>query len=141
MNINDFLQWKNEYSVGIDEIDNQHKNLMELIKNLLKICMVESKTKYESFSELASAAIVLFTEHFATEEKLMLERNYPKYGEHKARHDKLLEDVKLMMENVKGEDQDAKLMNIVVFIREWFVETVLGSDKEMGIYLHTNGQA
>ena len=135
MTINDFLQWKNEYSVGIDEIDNQHKHLLELIKNLLKICIVDSSTKLESFSELASTTIKRFAEHFAAEEKLMLDREYPKYKEHKTRHDKLLVDVKGMMENIAGEDQDAKLMNIVVFIREWFVETVHGSDKEMGIYI------
>ena len=140
MNINDFLEWKNEYSVGIEEIDNQHKHLMELIKNLLKICMVDSSTKLESFSELASTAIKRFTEHFATEERIMLDKNYPKYEEHKIRHDKLLVDVKGMMENITDEDQDAKLMNIVIFIREWFVETVHGSDKEMGIYLNGLGK-
>jgi hemerythrin len=140
MNINDLLKWKKEYSVGIDEIDNQHKHLMEMIKNLLKICMVDSNTKLDAFSELASTAIKCFIEHFATEEKLMLERDYPKYDEHKARHDKLLVDVKGMMENITDEDQDVKLMNIVVFIREWFVETVHGSDKEMGIYLNTHGK-
>jgi len=136
MNINEFLQWKNEYSVGIEEIDNQHKELMEMIKDLLKICMVDSKTKFESFSKLATKAIELFGVHFATEEKIMLDADYPKYDEHKARHDKLLEDVKGMMEKITVEDRDGKLMNIVVFIREWFVETVHGSDKEMGIYLN-----
>ena len=78
MTINDFLQWKDEYSVGIDEVDNQHKELMEMIKSLLKICMVDSKTKLESFSKLAAKAIERFVEHFGTEEKLMMEGNYPK---------------------------------------------------------------
>ena len=140
MNINDFLQWKDEYSVGIEEIDNQHKELMEVTKNLLKICMADSKTKLESFTKLATSALEGFAEHFATEEKIMLERNYPKYEEHKRRHDKLLEDVKAMIEKIPHENPDGKLMNIVLFIREWFVETVHGSDKEMGIYLNTHGQ-
>jgi hypothetical protein len=51
----------------------------------------------------------------------------------------LLEDVKGMMEKITVEDRDGKLMNIVVFIREWFVETVHGSDKEMGIYIRGMG--
>ena len=136
MTINDFLQWKDEFSVGIEEVDNQHKELMEMIKSLLKICMVDSKTKFESFNKLAAKAIERFIEHFGTEEKLMLESDYPKYDEHKARHDKLLVDVKEMMEKIPKENGDEKLMNIVIFIREWFVETVHGSDKEMGIYFN-----
>ena len=139
MTINDFLQWKDEYSVGIEKVDNQHKELMEMIKSLLKICMVDSKTKLESFSKLAAKAIERFVEHFGTEEKLMVESGYPKYDEHKARHDKLLVDVKEMMEKIPEEDADEKLMNIVIFIREWFVETVHGSDKEMGMYLREQG--
>ena len=141
MNINDFLQWKDEYSVGIPEIDRQHKDLMELIKGLLKICMVDSSTKLESFNRLASSALEKFAAHFATEENVMRETGYPKYEEHKRRHDKLLEDVKGMMAQISGEKPDAKLMNLVIFIREWFVETVHGSDKEMGIYFNGRGKA
>jgi hemerythrin len=140
MSINEFLQWKAEYSIGIDKIDNQHKELMELIKNLLKICMVDSKTKFESFNKLASVAMEKFRDHFASEEALMLETNYPKYAEHKKRHDKLLEDVKEMMKKIPDKSHDSKLMNVVIFMREWFVETVHGTDKEMGIYLNEYGQ-
>ena len=44
-----------------------------------------------------------------------------------------------MMEKIPEDNADEKLMNIVIFIREWFVETVHGSDKEMGIYLREQG--
>jgi hemerythrin len=136
MDINNFLQWRTDYSIGIQEVDNQHKIIIQLINDLLKICRENNNGgDYESFNRLVEIILEHFQKHFETEEKLMLEKKYPQYAEHKKRHDKLLEDIKKMLDKIIKEPQKNSLINMVIFLREWFVENIYIMDKQLGEYL------
>jgi hemerythrin len=137
MDINNFLQWRTDYSIGIQKIDNQHKKIILLINDLLKMCKENNTVEdYESFNALVEIILEHFQKHFETEEKLMLKKNYPQYAEHKKRHDKLLEDIKKMMDKIINEKQKNSLINMVIFLREWFVENIYIMDKQMGEYFN-----
>jgi hemerythrin len=135
MDTSNFLQWRIEYSVGIPEIDRQHKEIMVLINNLLTLCK-EDTGNHDSFTKLVFIIREHFRKHFETEENLMLEKNYPQYESHKKRHDHLLEDIEKMTEKIMNEEQKASLLNMVIFLREWFVENIYGADKQMGEYFN-----
>jgi hemerythrin len=137
MDTNNFLQWRIEYSIGIQEIDDQHKKIIQLVNDLLKICRDDNNDgDHESFNQLVGTILEYFKKHFETEENLMLEKNYPQYAEHKKRHDKLLEDVKKMMDKMVHKKQKESLINMVIFLREWFVENIYIIDKQMGEYFN-----
>jgi hemerythrin len=139
MNTNNFLQWRTEYSIGIPEIDKQHKEIMVLINDLLKLCKEDNNNgNRESFTGLVLVIMEHFQKHFEAEENLMMERNYPRYGKHKERHDKLLEDMRKITERIVTEERRMSLINMVIYLREWFVENIYGMDKEMGEYLTKN---
>jgi hemerythrin len=136
MDVNNFLQWRTDYSIGIQEIDNQHKTIIQLINDLLNLCRNDTNDEdYESFNKLVGIILEHFQKHFETEENLMLEKKYPHYEEHKKRHDKLLEDVKKMVDKIINEKQKQSLINLVIFLREWFVENIYIMDKQLGEYL------
>ena len=64
-----FLAWKDEYSVGLDSIDQQHRKLINLINQLTTA--VEYSTG-EEFEREALAELVDYTKtHFSYEEGLM----------------------------------------------------------------------
>ncbi|MDR1447126.1 MAG: bacteriohemerythrin [Treponema sp.] len=137
MDSNNFLQWRSEYSVGIPEIDKQHQEIMALITDLLKLCREDDNDgKQQSFTDSVLIITEHFQKHFEAEEKLMLENNYPHYENHKRRHDQLLENVRKMTEKIIDGKQQMSLLNIVIFLREWFVENIYGLDKDLGDYLN-----
>ncbi|MDR0656887.1 MAG: bacteriohemerythrin [Treponema sp.] len=139
MDCDNFLQWRSEYSVGIPEIDKQHQEIMALITDLLKLCREDNNDgKQQSFINLVLIITEHFQRHFEAEEKLMLEKNYPHYENHKKRHDQLLENIKKMTEKIINGKQQMSLLNIVIFLREWFVENIYGLDKDLGDYLNKN---
>ena len=79
------LQWTQGLSVGVEEIDNQHKELFERINNL------DSAMKQGSAQEEVVRLIEFLDKyvitHFTAEEKYMTDHDYAGYALHKAKHD------------------------------------------------------
>jgi hemerythrin len=79
------LKWTQDFSVGVDKIDSQHKELFERINNL-DAAMRQGSAKEEvvRLIEFLDKYVII---HFGTEEKHMTDYNYPGYSLHKAKHD------------------------------------------------------
>jgi len=75
------LQWKDHYSVGIEAVDHEHKELIELINRLHDELMAtgEALTASAFFGDLIKA----ISAHFALEERFMRERGYDQLPQHK----------------------------------------------------------
>jgi hemerythrin len=128
-----FFHWQDEYSVGIQKIDRQHKEIIILIKDLSWLCVVDDKDSYETFKIMLSSAVEYIKNHFWEEEKHMLEKNYPSYLKHKKGHEKMLEELNEMNENL-GKEDTVTINGIIEYLVVWYKEHLLGFDKEMGEY-------
>lgn len=95
------LHWRDEFSVGIDEVDHEHRELIELIADL--------QQKLEARAERPEIIIHLgdiyaqIAAHFALEEKMMRTTRYPHYADHKEDHETLLDDLRDIMDEVEDE--------------------------------------
>ena len=90
------LDWKDEFETGIAYIDFEHRRLVALIN---KTC--ESLAKDSTAKEIAACLGELYAgvcAHFALEEKVMREKTYALYEVHKADHERLLEEMRYMMD-------------------------------------------
>ena len=86
-----FLNWSENYSVGIEKIDRQHKKLVSFLNELYE-AMQSGKGKDVLGKVLAD--LVFYTKtHFATEEQLMAQYSFPDYQNHKDIHAKLASKV------------------------------------------------
>jgi hemerythrin-like metal-binding protein len=85
------LQWKDSYSVGIEAVDYEHKELIELINRLYDELGAADYPLFASafFGDLIKA----ISAHFALEERFMRERGYDQFPQHKADHERLLDDI------------------------------------------------
>ena len=82
------LEWDQSLETGHEKIDNQHRELIQRINNLLVAC-THGKGKDEVGNLLKfMGAYVRF--HFSEEEALQKECNYPEFREHKAEHDEFI---------------------------------------------------
>ncbi len=90
------IEWKKEYSVGVPAIDHEHRELIELINELYR--HARSGDSPHAIGDFLGEIFARISAHFALEEKLMREKNYDEYDEHKADHEVLLDEIRDLMD-------------------------------------------
>lgn len=124
--------WSDEYSVGIKEIDEQHKKLFDII-NELHDAMKEAKGKAVLGKVIKE--LISYTEfHFSTEEILLQNCKYPDFNQHKLKHDDFTRKVKEFEQKYLS---GAALLSqeIVQFLRDWLVKHIKESDKQYSLFI------
>jgi hemerythrin-like metal-binding protein len=109
------LQWKDHYSVGIDAVDYEHRELIDLINGLYAKLAPENDKEAVAifFGELHRSIAA----HFALEERFMRERRYDQLAPHKADHERLLDDIRDIMDEFEDRGTAADLGER---LDEWF---------------------
>ena len=95
------LQWRDEFSVGIAEIDHEHRELIELINGLQKD--LRARDDVDKILESLGEIYAQIAAHFALEEKMMRNTRYPAYAEHKEDHETLMDDLRDIMDGVEDD--------------------------------------
>ena len=118
------MKWNEEYSLGIEEIDSQHKELLRLFS----IVQDEVRTEQRwSSIHYSIVEIIDFSQfHFGFEEALMRLYGFPGYEEHRKVHGQLLGKAdELLGESMKGGARD----DIAKFFGDWLVEHMKRADR------------
>jgi hemerythrin len=103
------LEWKAEYSVGIASVDDEHREMIELINRVYgKLRAAPDVAAIEDCLETIFTTISM---HFALEERIMRDHGYSEYADHKDDHEDLLDEIRdLMDEFVADTDRGAMLL-------------------------------
>ncbi|MDR0497926.1 MAG: bacteriohemerythrin [Treponema sp.] len=133
------FKWEKEYSVGIYQIDVEHKEIIKLINGLLPFFDLNDAEFQKTFILMVQSVIEYFRHHFENEEKIMLEKHYPKYQEHKENHNKMLIDINNLMKEI-SENNKMGIKKVIVYFQEWLLEHFWILDKEMGKYFIKSAQ-
>lgn len=131
-----YLTWDEKYSVGIREIDLQHKKLVEMI-NGLHDAMKEGKGK-DVLARVLQELVNYAASHFATEEKYMTNFNYPGYLAHKGEHEKFVKQV-LDFKNDFDSGKAAMTLEVMNFLKDWLLNHISGTDKKYGPFFNEHG--
>ncbi|RLJ20159.1 hemerythrin [bacterium endosymbiont of Escarpia laminata] len=120
-----FVEWSDSLSVGIEEIDEQHKILVNLINRMHQAIHERhgSDVVKDILAELADYTRI----HFAVEESLMRILNYPGYDEHKEIHDELLGHVVELIEKVES-GKTAIGFELLHFLKTWLTKHIMEED-------------
>lgn len=127
------VEWQDDFKIGIDEIDFEHQELIEIINELY----------HEAKKEDSATAVMDFlgeifekiSAHFALEEKVMRELDYDRYEDHKEDHESLLDSIRDIMD----EYMDASTMDdeyLGSLLRYWFVNHFATRDARLHSFLH-----
>ncbi len=122
-------EWSDDLLTGNEKIDLQHKSLFKLLENLVED--INHQALHPVISELEKYA----KQHFEDEEKLQKEVRYPKYAEHKAIHELLLEEIAIVKKKVE-EGTYSGNARIRVFLTKWLRDHILEIDKEFVDFYH-----
>jgi len=122
------LEWKPEYSVGIASMDDEHREMIDLINNVYaKLGTSPDPDDIEHCLENIYRAISL---HFALEERIMREHSYAEYEEHKEDHEDLLDEIRdLMDEFIVDRNAGARLLE--KRLSDWFAQHFASFDARL----------
>ena len=113
------VEWKTAYAIGNPAVDYEHRELIELINALHR--GLRDPAGRLGTGEFLGELYARIAAHFALEEQIMLSRGYDQYDDHKADHERLLDDIREMMD----EFEDAGQVDLDAFGRRlelWFTE-------------------
>jgi hemerythrin-like metal-binding protein len=131
-----YLVWKDEYSVGIESVDNDHKKLLNLINQLQTAAHYRTG---EEFERQALEELVDYTKtHFRREETMLEEYDYPDLEAHKRQHAQMIAKVDEFLEQYKR-NSDKAIENTLDFLKDWLIRHINGTDQEYSGYLHDKG--
>lgn len=129
------MTWKENFAIGIPEIDRQHKQLCDKIDELFAACSQGKGTDecLKTINFLESYTI----RHFADEEKLQQKINYPKFQQHKALHTAFAKQVATLKKDAteKGLTIPA-VININNIISSWLINHIMKEDKQLQAFVN-----
>ena len=130
------LEWSDSYKVGIQEVDEQHKELVGML-NALHQAIVEHHAKEASRRILDQLADYTRT-HFLLEESLMRVTHYPGFDLHKQQHEELIRQVKDLQHKLDHENA-AITFELLHFLKVWLTQHINESDKRFGAFFESAG--
>lgn len=128
------ITWDEKWTIGIEKIDEQHKELFERM-NKLVIAIEEGRGKSEINSTLEFLEEYVI-KHFSDEEEIQRKNNYSKYEIQHEQHEQFKEELK----NLKiAFDETGESVLLAVNIRgkiaKWIKEHITTLDTELGEFL------
>jgi hemerythrin len=103
------LHWEDRYSVGIAAVDHEHRELIELINRLYAEATAQGSR--DAIANFFGDLFKAISSHFALEERLMRERGYDQLTQHKSDHERLLDELRDIMEDFEASERiDERLL-------------------------------
>jgi len=126
------LTWDETYKVGISEIDQQHKRLIQMINDLQE-ALVAQKGQL-ALGEIVGRMLDYAAYHFATEELLLETNGYAQFGAHKREHEGFTAKAQELRRRVDNKSFVLTL-EVLRFLRDWLSQHILVNDKKYAPFL------
>jgi hemerythrin-like metal-binding protein len=129
------IEWREEFNTGVSEVDHEHKEIVDLI-NELHEAMGEDASQDE-IGRFLGDVFSKISSHFALEETVMRKHNYDEYDDHKSDHEKLLDELRDIMDDAEEDTGKNYKTALAESVRDWFVNHFKTKDarlhKKLGV--------
>ena len=131
------FEWDNSLSIGIEEIDNQHKELIKRLDELAQsILQKKGKDKIAKMLKFMSDYGKM---HFSSEEDYMAKHNYPDLDFHQKQHEKFKATTDKLINELKSEkDMESFASSVQRFLINWLILHIKTTDQKFGGFLAEN---
>ncbi|GFN36112.1 bacteriohemerythrin [Tepidimicrobium xylanilyticum] len=136
------MMWKERYRIGVDVIDNQHKELFDRLSRFIQT--VQKDTIWEDKMDDVKETLDFMKEyviyHFNDEERYQEEINYPELEEHREAHDKFREGINEYVRIFEqGQFNEEKIKEFAAKLMTWLIMHVGKMDQRIGEYVRSKG--
>jgi hemerythrin len=131
-----FFKWSPEYSVHIQTIDNQHRELVNILNRLF--VAVAHREGDKVIAGILDALISYTQTHFALEERLLRQAQYKDLEPHMEEHRKLLDQLDNLCKKHLIEEK-VIYFEMLSFLKTWLKEHIQGVDTKYSAALQQAG--
>lgn len=127
-------EMKPEYYIGIDMIDEEHKQLFQYADEAYELLHDEfTPDKYDRIDKILEDLRDYTIKHFTDEENYMESIHYKKIFTQKMQHQEFVNKLDEFMQrhNDEVEDQDEQIMGILEYLTEWLTNHILYVDGQI----------
>jgi len=126
------IVWSNIFSIGIDEIDEDHRRLIDIF-NILNHAVREGESS-AYVAAVLEELINCTVWHFSHEERLMLKYAYDGLEEHRAEHRELIASAKVLQQEILQANGPVAERHLET-LEHWLTEHLLTADVQLGSHL------
>ena len=129
------IEWTDDLSVHVKEIDDQHKTFIKILNDLYQSAV--SMAPRSRIGQTINKTIDYAVMHFSTEEKYFDKFNYPLAAEHKEQHELLKQQAMVFKKRFEsGEDLAFELLD---FLEDWLVGHLATYDMKYSKFFNDHG--
>ncbi len=122
----DFMPWSKEYKLGIRSVDNDHRELFNLVNEFERA--VRGNLPQSTVEATMKALEAYVLEHFRREEKYLAAAKYPDLAVHRQHHTDLRLDFKAFQLDYTASPEDFDAQEFLNFLKEWLTDHILSED-------------
>lgn len=130
------INWEPSMSVGVEEIDKQHKKLLDLINDLNE--SIKTGKTEEQLKDILKALKDFAITHFATEEKYFDKFNFKDAAKHKEEHQNFFKALDDFFEKHEQKG-DVISFELVEFLIHWLETHLKDMDQKYVECFKANG--
>ncbi len=135
------MEWTPDLSVGVSEIDEQHRELFSRINDLV-LAIRQSVCKYR-IGDVIRFLEDYVVSHFGMEEELMDRLRYPEFTSHKAQHAHFIRQFSILKDELikldGGKKRGSYELSVTTnqIVVDWIIAHVKHTDRQLGEFLKT----
>lgn len=131
------IEWNNGYSVGVAEMDEQHKQLVKLLNDLY--AAMQTQKSSEAIGKVLNKLISYTEKHFSDEEEFMKKYSFPGLGSQMKEHTAFTDKV-LKFKSDYDAGRTSMSVSITSFLKDWLLNHISISDKKYGEYVNNSNK-
>lgn len=130
------IEWSDDLIIGHADIDDEHKKIIEVVNIIAHAISVKNIDKC---SQMLTAFIQLAKNHFAAEEKILLDNEYPDVKSHSEYHQILLVKAQNILNLCVGAEENDQLHAHFNELVEFLTHDILKGDLDFAPFLADKG--
>lgn len=133
------MLWKERYRLGVEEVDQQHKELFDRVSSFIKVVKSDERSweaKIDEVKETLEFMKNYVVTHFHSEEALQKRIGFPGYEEHKAIHENFKAEISDYARRFEEEGYDEDLVQeFSGKLMAWLINHVASTDQNIADYI------
>lgn len=128
------IEWNESFVLGIDEIDQQHRSIVEHFTSFSQA--VQDGSGREILAEMATFLADYAQLHFVTEERYMQLYNYPRIEEQRREHEEFTHDARELLNRIDEEGASRELaVALTGKMVRWVIQHIRNHDRDMADFV------
>ncbi|NOY88872.1 MAG: hemerythrin family protein [FCB group bacterium] len=127
-----FIEWKERYSVGNNELDGHHQSVISIINDMYTA--IRDQTTQQELIGILHRLLEYTQFHFEREEQLMEEHQFTDLAKHKIVHDRMVQKTKELLKQALHDEIDVS-KETMSFLKDWWIDHIIVMDSRYKPYM------